>query len=103
MGDFNIHLDEQDATAAAFSELLTTFDLKQHISSPTHDRGHMLDVFITWLDYLLLESAKTIETYLSDHLAVIVDLTLTRTLPPLFSYITARPWHKLDLACFKMN
>ena len=48
LGDFNLHLDDPDDTyATSFLTLLETFDLKQHISMPTHISGHILDPIIT--------------------------------------------------------
>ena len=43
-GDFNIHIDNMtDGNAKEFSSLLDMFGLWQHVTEPTHLRGHSLD------------------------------------------------------------
>ncbi|KAF7644646.1 hypothetical protein LDENG_00218380, partial [Lucifuga dentata] len=47
-GDFNIHIDNpNDNTAKEFCALLDTFELLQHVTGPTHTRGHTLDLVIS--------------------------------------------------------
>jgi hypothetical protein len=48
MGDFNFHLDKpDDPNAALFSDLLSSMDLHQHVTKPTHRSGHLLHLIIT--------------------------------------------------------
>ena len=47
VGDFNLHLDKPDAKAPHFMDILTCYNLVQHIVSPTHIKGHILDLIIT--------------------------------------------------------
>ena len=44
LGDVNIHLDSQNCWTDNFNTLLSYFDLIQHVSTPTHIQGHILDV-----------------------------------------------------------
>ena len=46
-GDFNIHIESEDSNAKQLKELLDMYDLQQHISVPTHTKGHTLDLVIT--------------------------------------------------------
>lgn len=47
-GDFNIHVDDHTSTdATKFTDIMNTFSLQQHVSIPTHDSGHTLDLIIT--------------------------------------------------------
>ena len=47
-GDFNFHVeDDRDSAASRFLDLLEAFNLRQHISEPTHKSGHTLDLIIT--------------------------------------------------------
>src|SRR4029434_3377684 len=47
-GDFNIHVDNgNDSKARDFMNLLNSMDFTQHITEPTHNRGHTLDLVIT--------------------------------------------------------
>ena len=44
-GDSNFHLDDpSDADARKFMELMDTFGLLQHITTPTHVSGHIFDL-----------------------------------------------------------
>ena len=46
-GDVNIHLDNiQSPESISFTNLLASFDLTQFVSTPTHNKGHILDVVI---------------------------------------------------------
>ena len=48
IGDFIIHIEDlNDYNARHFLKLLNTFDLLQHITLPTHDSGHTIDLVIT--------------------------------------------------------
>ncbi|XP_057183270.1 uncharacterized protein LOC130549963 isoform X1 [Triplophysa rosa] len=48
VGDFNIHVDSaNDALAVAFTELLHSFGVTQHINGPTHRFNHTLDLIIS--------------------------------------------------------
>ena len=67
-GDFNFHLDDpSDADARKFMELMDTFGLLQHITTPTHVSGHTLDVIISRSsnDINVLPPKSTY--YISDH------------------------------------
>jgi len=79
MGDFNIHLDDpNDTYSTSLKTLLETFDLKQHISSPTHTSGHILDLLITKSTSSISSPGLT-EFFLSDHKAVNFQISTTVT------------------------
>ena len=70
-GDFNLHLDDlRDNDTKKVMDLLETFSLSQHVSSPTHLSGHTLDLTITRSsDDVVLAFAKvTFPT--SDHFII---------------------------------
>ena len=47
-GDFNLHIDNRsDPVSKDFLNLLNCLDFKQHVTQPTHNRGHTLDLVIT--------------------------------------------------------
>ena len=79
VGDLNFHLDEsKDCEATKFSHLLDSFNLKQHVTTPTHNRGHILDVIITRSDDDLVDNVMVRDPTLSDHLAVHCNLKLKK-------------------------
>ena len=45
-GDINIHMETDDCSSWKFSELPDSYNLKQHVSGPTH-MGHTIDVVIS--------------------------------------------------------
>ena len=48
MGDFNFHVDNvRDIDAGKFVDLLDRHNLVQHVTEPTHTKGHILDNVIT--------------------------------------------------------
>ena len=48
LGDFNIHLDEKNnSNSMGFCDILTAFNLVQHVGEATHESGHLLDLVIT--------------------------------------------------------
>ena len=47
-GNFNVHLDDSsDADPRKFMELMDTFGLLQHVTTPMHVSGHVLDLIIS--------------------------------------------------------
>ena len=46
-GDCNLHIDNNlDKSSQDFLALIDLFNLKQHVCSPTHRAGHILDILI---------------------------------------------------------
>ena len=69
-GDFNIHVnDTNDSDACEFLDLLASLGLKQHVTGPTHEGDHTLDLVIT-RQYDQVKSAPMIDRFISDHAAV---------------------------------
>ena len=46
LGDFNLHVDNATLQTNKFKEILTCFDIKQHVNFPAHVHGHCLDLLI---------------------------------------------------------
>ena len=77
LGDFNVHYgDSQDPTATQFAQILTSLGLRQHVRSPTHNKGHTLDLLITREKdtYLCMQSVSVINTHISDHFEVMCSI-----------------------------
>lgn len=72
MGDFNMDLLSQ-IPLVPLSEPF----FKQHISSPTHRDGGLLDHIYTRKVHV--DKKGTIYTYYSDHLAVFIQITVSQT------------------------
>jgi len=77
LGDFNLHLDDpEDTYATSFLTLLETFDLKQHITKPTHISGNILDPIIT-KSISSISSSGVSEFGFSDHSATHCQIPTT--------------------------
>lgn len=71
-GDFNIHWDKPNNSYHERKELdllLDTYSLKQHVSGPTHVKGHTIDLIITRTDDDCVIST-TVDELISDHHAI---------------------------------
>ena len=70
MGDFNLHVNENNATTTDFKDSLFAMGLEQHVTFSTHVAGNSLDLVITevvnGVEVLYCESGA----YVSDHCAV---------------------------------
>ncbi len=54
-GDFNIHVNKpDDPNTKKFMDILSQFNLVQHINEPTHKLGNTLDLIITRRTSILL-------------------------------------------------
>lgn len=74
-GDLNIHVDNVcDKNAIELSAILETFSLTQHVTGPTHIRGHTLDLIIT--KGVNLSNVNVADVAMSDHFCVFFDLSL---------------------------
>ena len=103
VGDFSIHIDDlNDVNSIHFLKLLNTFNLCQHVSFPTHNSGHVLDLVITNASSNLVTCQFLLDTYISDHKTVCVDINLPK--PKVnkvaFSY---RPINKIDFTDFNQD
>ena len=70
-GDLNIHLDSTSSlNTQKFNDLLSSHGLSQLVTSPTHDKGHTLDVVIVRNSDDLLCSGLKVVPGISDHSAI---------------------------------
>ena len=76
VGDLNIHVDCSDDCndASNFLDLLQSFGLTQHVTGPTHEDGHTLDLIITRSFDRVVSTNPVIDTYVSDHASVLCNL-----------------------------
>lgn len=73
VGDFNIHVDNAACnTVLHFLNLMDTFNFVQHVSGPTHDKGHLLDLVFS--HGLNIDDVCTEDVYVSDHKCVLFNL-----------------------------
>ena len=72
--------DIENTQAVRFISLLDSFGLKQHVVSPTHRGGHILDLVITRDDCVALEVSNicVLEQPVSDHKPIWFNLNLEK-------------------------
>ena len=78
LGDSNIHLDNSNKKNNKFNDILTCFDLKQHVYFPSHVHCHWLDLLIT---KRISNSIKAVfrQQVSQIHLAVISEIDCCKT------------------------
>ena len=81
VGDFNFAVNNgNDGAALNFLDLLSTFNLTQHIKVPTHKDNYTLDLIITQEDELTATNFSVHDPVISDHLALHCNLHVDK--PP---------------------
>lgn len=74
LGDFNIHVDNaSDSDAQNLISLLEAFDFTQHVSGPTHNKGHTLDLVIS--KGLNISVPCVVDVAISDHCCIFFDVS----------------------------
>lgn len=103
-GDVNIHMDNpQNVYTKQFKQILLSFDVTQHVNSPTHIHGHILDVVITRSSKPEIVEISSNNIALSDHF--LLKFTLKLDIPSNTDYktITYRNLKRIDNHRFCMD
>ena len=101
-GDFNLHVDVPNTQTENFNNILNTFNLKQHVSFPTHKFGHSLDLFITPDDCPFIKSIIPTD-FLSDHSSITATLNFDITNRSPHKTIKYRQYNKIDMTRFRAD
>ena len=101
-GDFNIHMDNtNDESTKKLASLLQNFSLKQHVNSPTHSGGHILDLVISRNNTQLVQSVSVAEG-ISDHHSILADLSIAMEKKKVVKR-TFHQFKKLDMVKFQQD
>ena len=101
LGDFNIPMNKCNSdTTDQFSKLLTSFNLQQHISTPTHRHGNTIDLVITRSSENGIDNISVLDDVISDHYPIHFTIATTRP-PRMTKIITTRNYKNLDIDAFK--
>jgi len=95
-GDFNVRFQlAADPDSQRLSDLLSSFDMVQHVSGSTHRCGNTLDLVMTFadcqLDAVIVDPAGIV----SDHALVVCRLTVMNTTPTTAERLE-RGWRQVD-------
>ncbi len=97
--DFNIHVCcSSSSFTSDFIKLLDSFDLTQYVKQPTHDKGHTLDLVLSY--GLCVEDVKLIDFAISDHNAVLFQIPLVLSDSKPSTLICSRPLNSLSVSRF---
>ena len=94
-GDVNIHVETDDGSARRFKDLLDTYDLKQHVTGPTHVMGHTIDVIISPNKELYVSNIDIRKIDLSHHFLIEFGMNVS-TSEQATKLITYRAWKDID-------
>ena len=101
-GDVNIHTETDMGPARKFEDLLDLFDLKQHVTGPTHIKGHTIDVVISPNKAAYVSDLNIRQLDLSHHFLVEFGVNVSASLNTTKT-ITYRPWKKMDNTLFSQE
>ena len=77
IGDFNIHVDKaDDIQAQQFADLLSSYNLAQHVHEPTHINGHTLDHVLSPTSQPAPQ-ITVLDRKISDHFNISCSMKLT--------------------------
>ena len=78
LGDLSIRTDLQDTTEAiTYSDFLDLFNLKNHETFPTHNKGHTLDLVLTNNECTIMAEV-TQGDFISDHCLIDCKLNIAK-------------------------
>ncbi len=99
LGDFNIHIDQNDCMLTKdFLFLLDCFNLKQLISGPTHNKGHTLDLVIA--NDAIVSQLSSVDIGLSDHFAIFFNLEISLCCTTSSHTVNFRKWKSINSSDF---
>ena len=101
-GDFNFHVNDlSDDEATKFTNILDSFNLKQHITGATHRSGNTLDLLIT--GYKTILTGYKIDFQMSDHNVILCDLDIKKKSPCATKTVTFRKLKSINIESLKRD
>lgn len=98
LGDFNFHVnDSSDRDACSFQDLLSSYDLHQHVKVSTHCSGHTLDLVLTRSQDSLVSGLHAEDHGFPDHYPVFTQLSVAKPQLPK-QEVTYRKLKCIDIA-----
>ena len=94
-GDVNIHVETDDGSAKRFKDLLESYDLRQHVTGPTHVMGHTIDVIMSPNKDLYVSNIDIRKIDLSHHFLIEFGVNVSPSECTTKS-ITYRAWKDID-------
>ena len=86
-GDFNIHVDTSSSDSTKFFNCLDSCNIAQHVHSPTHLHGHILDLVLAPTEPKVVSNVR-VGGFISDHAVVHGELDFASPTAPKSNTIT---------------
>ena len=100
-GDFNFHIDTNSQCTKVFHDILSSLDLQQLASFPTHSHGHTLDLLITSSACTFRSVFQSDRT--SDHFTVMGVMSFLVPSPAYHKTISYRNLKSINLDAFRLD
>ena len=101
LGDFNLHIDTITPQITQFLEILTSFNLEQHVNFPTHIHGRPLDLIVT------SATSKPDRVFqsdrISDHFMAVAELNILVAEKNERKLIKFRKLRSINIEAFKQD
>ena len=102
-GDLNIRLDRPtDSHTVQFTDVMSAFNLVQHVQQPTHQQGGILDVVIT-LAEATPRSVEVVDIGVSDHKLLLWPVHGKPRSSPNYVTRRQRSWRSFDFDAFSVD
>ena len=103
-GDFNIHVENTDSNreAVSFTDILNSFGVDQHVTHPTHDAGHTLDLILTAATDHLVDNINVYDCGFPGHFPVFSCLSVTQQ-PSKTHRVTYRKLNRINIDQFRSD
>ena len=96
MRNFNIHVDTTSNDSTKFFNCLDSCNITQHVRTPTHLQGHILDLVLTPTEPTAVSNVR-VGGFFSDHTIVHGQLDLVSPSAPKSNTVTFRRYHKITM------
>ena len=95
-GDFSIHVDTTSSDSTKFLSCLDSCNITQHVCTPTHLHGHILDPVLAPTEPTVVSNVRD-GGFFSDHAVVHGQLDLLSPSAPKSNTVTFRRYHKINM------
>ena len=102
MGDFNFKVNQHISSSISLTDMLSSSNFIQHITTPTHSSGNTLDLVISSSKSNLIIQIKPITHLLTDHFTISLTINIP-VIKQLKRHINYRNISKIDLCRFKFD
>ena len=103
LGDFSMHIeDTSNPDNIIFNDTMEALGLIQHVKSPTHRLGNILDFIFSEANGQLRMSNCQVDSYISGHAVITIDTNITKKRRPLTTMLI-RDKSKLTMENMQSN